>query len=46
MSLEATVAGRWPYILVCLYLPALVILLLPRSGRPEEPGVPAAALAA
>jgi hypothetical protein len=35
MSLEATVAARWPYILAFLYVPALVILLLPRPGRTE-----------
>lgn len=30
MTLEAMLAGRWPIVFVCLYLPALVMVFLPR----------------
>jgi hypothetical protein len=38
MTLEATFDARWPYSLICLYLPALVLLLLRDKvgGRTEE----------
>ena len=31
MTLEAMLAARWPFIFLCLYLPALVMVLLPRT---------------
>jgi hypothetical protein len=35
MSLETVLATRWPFILCCLYLPALVMVLMPRrAGDP------------
>ncbi len=37
MPLEAMLAARWPFIFVCLYLPALVMVLLPRSVEPRPP---------
>lgn len=44
MPLEAVLAARWPFIFFCLYLPALVMVLLPRSvearARPEVAGDP------
>jgi hypothetical protein len=30
MTLDAVLADRWPFLFVCLYLPALVMVLLPR----------------
>jgi hypothetical protein len=41
MSLDAMFAARWPFIFVCLYCPALVMVLLP---RPVENPAPSAAL--
>jgi hypothetical protein len=38
MNLEATFAARWPFIFVCLYLPALVMVLLPRPVDPRARG--------
>jgi hypothetical protein len=39
MPLETMLAARWPFIFLCLYLPALVMVLLPRPAearaRPE-----------
>jgi hypothetical protein len=35
MNLEAMLAARWPFIFVCLYLPALVMVLLPRPVEPQ-----------
>jgi hypothetical protein len=35
MPLEAMLAGRWPFVFFCLYLPALVMVLLP--GPREAP---------
>jgi hypothetical protein len=39
MTLEAVLAARWPFIFICLYLPALVMVLLPRPvearARPD-----------
>jgi hypothetical protein len=35
MSLEEHMLRQWPVLLVCLYLPALVIALLPREAQPE-----------
>jgi hypothetical protein len=32
MPLETMLAGRWPIVFVCLYLPAMVMVFLPRSG--------------
>lgn len=37
-SWEAMNAARWPFIFLLLYLPALLILLLPASRRREESG--------
>ena len=37
MALEAMLAARWPFIFVCLYLPALVMVLLPRSVEARPP---------
>jgi hypothetical protein len=31
MTLDAVLADRWPFLFVCLYLPALVMVLLPRA---------------
>jgi hypothetical protein len=36
-SWEANNAARWPFIFLLLYLPALVMLLLPRQGRAAPP---------
>jgi hypothetical protein len=36
MTLEATLAARWPFIFFCLYLPALVMVLLPRPVEARE----------
>ena len=33
MPLEAMLAARWPFIFLCLYLPALVMVLLPRFAE-------------
>jgi hypothetical protein len=33
MTLDAVLADRWPFLFVCLYLPALVMVLLPRSAE-------------
>ena len=33
MSLDAMFAARWPFIFVCLYCPALVMVLLPRRTQ-------------
>jgi hypothetical protein len=35
MSLDDLLAGRWPVMLLCLYLPALIMVLLPRREAPE-----------
>jgi len=35
MPLETMLAGRWPFVFFCLYLPALVMVLLP--GPREAP---------
>jgi hypothetical protein len=40
MSLDAMFAARWPFVFVCLYCPALVMVLLP---RPAEDGAPSPA---
>jgi hypothetical protein len=46
MPLETMLADRWPFVLLCLYLPALVMVLLPRpreapvgQGAAAEPAV-------
>jgi hypothetical protein len=46
MPLETMLADRWPFVLFCLYLPALVMVLLPRpreapvgQGAAAEPAV-------
>ena len=42
MTLDAVLADRWPFLLVCLYLPALVMVLLPRPvERPASSAVAA-----
>ena len=33
MTLESTLAARWPFIFLCLYLPALIMVLLPRAAE-------------
>jgi hypothetical protein len=39
MPLETVLAARWPFIFVCLYLPALVIVMLPdRAVQPSPKG--------
>jgi len=43
MTLDATLAGRWPYLFALLYLPALVLLLLPRRQAGTRDGEPAGA---
>jgi hypothetical protein len=43
MSLDAMFAARWPFIFVCLYCPALVMVLLP---RPVEDRARSAAVSA
>jgi hypothetical protein len=35
MTLGETLEGRWPILLVCLYLPAIVLVLLTREPRVE-----------
>jgi len=45
MTLDATVTARWPYVLVFIYLPALVMLLLPRRDRPPDGGLRPEAIA-
>jgi hypothetical protein len=42
MSLDALLAARWPFVLVCCYVPALVMVLLPRRSEGRVPGVVAA----
>jgi hypothetical protein len=37
MTWEAMNAARWPFIFFLLYLPALIILLLPARRRPGDP---------
>jgi hypothetical protein len=37
MSLDAMFAARWPFIFVCLYCPALVMVLLPRRVEGPSP---------
>jgi len=37
MTLKALFAARWPFIFVCLYLPALVMVLLPRADEAPRP---------
>jgi hypothetical protein len=34
MSLDSLAAERWPVLLVCLYLPALLLVVMP--ARPAE----------
>lgn len=37
MPLENMLAGRWPFIFLCLYLPALVLVLLPPPAESRAP---------
>jgi hypothetical protein len=40
MTLDALLAARWPYVFVGLYLPSLIMVLLPnRAEAPQHPGV-------
>jgi len=45
MPLETVLAARWPFIFCCLYLPALVMVLLPEPA-PKPAPLPARATAA
>ena len=42
MTLDAMLAARWPFIFFCLYLPALVMVLLPRRAEARARPEPAA----
>jgi hypothetical protein len=39
MPLETILAARWPFILFCLYLPALVMVLLPERAKAPAPAL-------
>jgi len=43
MALDDLLAGRWPFILLCFYIPALIMVLLPRRSEDTLPGVLASA---
>jgi hypothetical protein len=39
MPLETMLAARWPFMLFCLYLPALVMVLLPERAKAPTPAL-------